>query len=70
MKKLTDKHPKLFFVMLVAIISLLVAGIVYQFVHIKKLEKKIEEANSSQIQIFEQKNYIKDLKNIVEIKNL
>lgn len=64
MKKLTDKHPKLFFVMLIAIICLLIIGIVYQFVHIKHLEKRIEEASSSQIQLFEEEKSVKVTKNI------
>ena len=54
MKNLTDRHSKLFFIMLISIIVLLAVGIVYEFVYIKKLERKIDEAQSSQIEIFDE----------------
>lgn len=37
-----EKRTKLFLTMLIAIISLLVVGIVYQFVCIKKMQREID----------------------------
>ena len=42
-----EKRTKLFLTMLIAIISLLVVGIVYQFVCIKKMQREIDSIKNS-----------------------
>lgn len=47
MKKISDKNPKLLLAVFIAIISLLVIGIIYEFVCIKRLERQIVNSNQS-----------------------
>jgi len=47
MKKISDKNPKLLLAVFIAIISLLVIGIIYEFVCIKRLEHQISSGNQS-----------------------
>ncbi|MBR4003305.1 MAG: hypothetical protein IKI95_04535 [Clostridia bacterium] len=47
------RKTKLIIVMLIAIITVLLAGIVYQFVVIKKLENKIENNTNSCVKVVE-----------------
>lgn len=42
-----EKRTKLFLTMIIAIIALLVVGIVYQFVCIKKMQREIETLKDS-----------------------
>ena len=46
-----EKKTKLFLTMLISIIALLVVGIVYQFVCIKKMQRDIESIKNSASQI-------------------
>jgi len=50
------RKTKLIIVMLIAIITVLLAGIVYQFVVIKKLENKIENNTNSCVKVVENNN--------------
>lgn len=50
------RKTKLIIVMLIAIITVLLAGIVYQFVVIKKLENKIENNTNSCVKVVENKH--------------
>ena len=50
------RKTKLIIVMLIAIITVLLAGIVYQFVVIKNLENKIENNTNSCVKIIENNN--------------
>lgn len=50
------RKTKLIMFMLIAIIAVLFAGIVYQFVVIKKLQRQVENNPSAYIQVFENKN--------------
>jgi len=47
------RKTKLIIVMLIAIITVLLAGIVYQFVVIKKLENKIKNNTNSCVKVVE-----------------
>ena len=47
------RKTKLIIVMLIAIITVLLAGIVYQFVVIKNLENKIENNTNSCVKVVE-----------------
>ena len=46
-----EKKTKLFLTMLISIIALLVVGIVYQFVCIKKMQRDIDSIKNSASQI-------------------
>lgn len=46
-----EKKTKLFLTMIIAIIALLLVGIIYQFVCIKKLEREINSLKSPTTQI-------------------
>ena len=50
------RKTKLIIVMLIAIITVLLAGIVYKFVVIKKLENKIENNTNSCVKVVENNN--------------
>lgn len=49
---------KLLIAMMIAIIALLFAGIIYQFVVIKSLENKIQNNTNAVVQVVEDKNQI------------
>ncbi len=49
MKEKRDRKTKLFLGMVIAIIAVLLIGVIYQFVLIKRLEKQINESNTASI---------------------